>query len=339
MLPGFQKYMANINRLVTVTRPDTAMTPSCLRRSSLVLFLLVAWHIYKVPIETVVTIDITEMLHSPNNSPFSSNSYNNTTTQTQTSTAFLLKPDASIYQPGYDEAPIVIEKYQLLIFTVPKVGCTVLKQLARRIAGQRDWLREDEGIHSPQTSGLRYLNHYPLKKANDMMTSKEWTRLILTRDPKERVLSAFLDKAVGNKGVYVRDHCCPETRDCIPNTFKQFLTLITSCDDPHWRPQTYRMESEYWPFVNFVGRLETAAQHVKVLLQRVGAWDEYGKTGWGIYGNTSIFESSAVRHTTGSSSRLQDYYTPSLESKVEQLYRNDYASPYFSLSKTTITYQ
>jgi hypothetical protein len=250
-----------------------------------------------------------------------------------------LKPDAFIYQPGYDKAPIVIEKYRLLIFTVPKVGCTVLKQLARRIAGKQDWLREDEGIHSPPTSGLKYLNHYPLEKANDMMTSKKWTRFILTRDPKERVLSAFLDKAVGNKGVYVRDHCCPKTRDCIPNTFEEFLNLITSCDDPHWRPQTYRMESEYWPFVNFVGRLETAADHVYDLLQRTGAWDKYGKTGWGTLGNTSIFESSAVKHITGSSSRLQDFYTPSLELKVEELYRRDYASPYLNLSKTTIAYR
>jgi hypothetical protein len=44
---------------------------------------------------------------------------------------------------SWDAAPIVIEKYKLIFFTLPKCGCTVWKQLFRRMMGYSDWSTQD----------------------------------------------------------------------------------------------------------------------------------------------------------------------------------------------------
>jgi hypothetical protein len=38
-----------------------------------------------------------------------------------------------------NSSPIVIEKYKLIFFTIQKTGCTVWKQLSRRMMGLEDW--------------------------------------------------------------------------------------------------------------------------------------------------------------------------------------------------------
>ena len=73
----------------------------------------------------------------------------------------------------------------------------VLKQLMRRMMGYEDDYYENRfgkgGLpHKWPANGLNYSAHYPLEKVNEMMTSDEWTRATFVRDPKERVLSAYL---------------------------------------------------------------------------------------------------------------------------------------------------
>jgi Sulfotransferase family len=112
----------------------------------------------------------------------------------------LVQQGDSIYVlPDWDSAPIVMEQYKLVFFTIPKVGCTAWKQLFRRMMGYRDW--KNENVHAmqpwnPESNGLKYLYHYDRVTASTMMTSPEWTRAIVVRDPKERFLSAYLDKIV-----------------------------------------------------------------------------------------------------------------------------------------------
>ena len=62
--------------------------------------------------------------------------------------------------------------------------------------GFKTWLLKDEIlVHSPDANGLKYLYHYPPIEANEMLTSPNWTRAIFVRDPKDHVLSAYLNKA------------------------------------------------------------------------------------------------------------------------------------------------
>ncbi|KAL7453633.1 hypothetical protein ACHAWC_005275 [Mediolabrus comicus] len=112
--------------------------------------------------------------------------------------SFFVKPtDNTLLKYNEAISGIVIEKYKLVLFTNPKIGSTILKQLCRRMMGYE----EDYHIHKwgknglphrHPANGLNYTAHYPIEMVNKMMTSDEWTRATFVRDPKERVLSAYL---------------------------------------------------------------------------------------------------------------------------------------------------
>jgi hypothetical protein len=295
-----------------------------------------------------------------------------------------------IMQPGFDTDPIVVEKFKLVFFTIRKTGCTVWKQLFRRMMGYDDWRTfSDSGNY--RTNGLVYLHSYfhdnnntnnnlttPQAAATHIMNSPDYTRAMFVRDPKERFLSAYLDKAVRNPEYFDR-YCCrrrgpkrtlkPECRrrrgngngstTTTNNTkppyteFTNFVALTRGdfCRDSHWGLQSDRVEAKYFPLLDFLGHLETAHRDAKVLLQRIGAWDDYGKSGWGLHGNESIFESTSFvlhktrRNTTttqdddDSKSRfLAKYYTPELESEIEERYARDYERPEFNLTLKKIKF-
>jgi hypothetical protein len=219
---------------------------------------------------------------------------------------------------GYDEAPIVIPQHKLLFFTLPKVGCTVFKQLFRRVMNLKDWkVHNDVLPHVPGINGLYYLYHYTPADADYMLTDPSWTRAVFVRDPIERILSAYLDKAMDQNGVYLQNHCCPvavklalqkkteghtayhllscqkhlaQQRNPVKTNFgKQALVsfddfvqkVMPICSDPHWRSQKQRMGPLYWDHINFVGHMENIANDTERLLTQLGMWEQYGASGWG----------------------------------------------------------
>jgi Sulfotransferase family len=212
--------------------------------------------------------------------------------------------------------------------------------------GYQDWKTQSSEEdsrhmpHNPKHNGLTYLHRYSLQEANDIITSPNYTRAIFVRDPKERFLSAFLDKAMSNGGVHIQAKCCP-TGDCLKEaqTFPGFIKLVLKgCSNPHWDSQSRRMEPKYWRFIDFVGHMENAAVDARRLLESIGAWDEYGKSGWGPNGDKAIFEQStedSLSHATHSKSKMW-WYTNELEKIVETFYSADYANPVLNLSLTKL---
>jgi hypothetical protein len=248
-----------------------------------------------------------------------------------------------VYLRGdWDGSPVVLEEYKLIFFTSAKVGCTVWKQLFRRIMGEKNWRAEATKQllpWNPEINGLKYLYDYDRETASHMMTSPEYTRAIFVREPKERLLSAYLDKGVSNP-FFVEQKCCRYTRTCsqvAKASLSNFLDMMQTCEDAHWRPQSRRMEAKYWPHINFVGRMESVADDAKRLLMSVGAWDQFGKSGWGQHGNVSIFGTKAGgagrKHATHARERLRQYYTPTLERNVDFYYASDYANPVLNFTE------
>jgi hypothetical protein len=260
----------------------------------------------------------------------------------------MVQVDDFVYKRGWNAAPVVIESHKLIFFTVQKAGCTVFKQLFRRMMGKKDW-KSRRNPADVKTNGLKYLFDYSIAEATELMNSPDYTRAIFVRDPKEKFLSAFLDKAMRHKGQYMKEHCCGSGRGgkaCVEKvrTFQGFIEKTRECKDSHWGPQSERMEATYFPLLDFVGHLESAEEDARELLKRVGAWEEFGKTGWGVHHNESIFQStSAVRHSTSngtmeSKSRLPLYYTPELEAEIEERLSQDYLIPELGLQKKKIDY-
>jgi hypothetical protein len=252
----------------------------------------------------------------------------------------VLPGDYIYYQneKSWDSSPVVIESHKLIFFTIPKVGCTVWKQLFRRMMGYDDWMSQDYNIfqpHNPAVNGLTYLYNYSTAEASEMMTSPEWTRAMMVRNPKQRFLSAFLDKAVGNFHLHIVERCCPD-KSCVEaaQTIEGFLRLCSVCYDDHWRAQNDRVDFKYWSYIDHIGQVESAAQDARELLERIGAWDEFGASGWGRDGTLSIFgtkEASGVgmNHSTYAEWKVWQWYTPATEQLVEDFYRGDYENPLF----------
>lgn len=191
--------------------------------------------------------------------------------------------------------------------------------------------------HDPRHNGLRYLYNYPLPQALQMLTDPQWTRAIFVRDPKERFLSAYLDKAAKKNGRYLDRHCCmgeEDKDDSCGNRASQsllgFIKVVQTecCCDPHWKPQSQRIDEELWNYVNFVGYFHDLAGDTQKLLQRVGqkAWEEFGASGWGQFQNESIFvESSTAKHRTSARTKMMQYFNDSrTEDLVEAFYAGDY---------------
>jgi hypothetical protein len=332
---------------------------------------------------------------------------------------------------GWDVSPIVIERYRLVFFTIPKTGTTVFKQLFRRMMGFGDWTNDkDPNLpHNPQFNGLQYLYAYPYDKVLEFMNSPNWTRAVFVRDPKDRMLSAFLDKGLNENATYIKRKCCgiKPKREEDDLSFKQwqlehqkriemqlqspsnanqqrrssssnwFLThglkggrrrlreigvshiqsramasqgmsvgkarsvpagseppsycanltspaatldfetfvqqFLTRCNDPHWMPQSHRMDESLWKHVNFVGHFDRLAEDTKRLLESIGAWGKYGASGWPHGG--FIFAENSARHKTAAHEKLEKYYTPRLEQIVYDFYKDDYENPTLNISKAS----
>ena len=95
------------------------------------------------------------------------------------------------------------------------------------------------------------------------------------------------------------------------------------------------MEDKFYPFLNFIGHLETGEWDVKRLLDRLhpGAWDKFGASGWGKFGNESLMaSSSSLVHAGQTEHRLTQYYAgEEMDKRVEKLYARDYANPFLDL--------
>jgi hypothetical protein len=188
----------------------------------------------------------------------------------------------------FDSSPIVIPQYKLVFFTVSEVADVTWRCLFRRMMGFNDWRNV-----SRQFEGLRYLYDYSVSEATTMMTSPNYTRAIFVRDPRTRILSSYVKNVVKDKGELLRRECCQfDTDDCVNDAmkFRGFLKMASwRCDQPYWRPQGRRMEPKYYSLLNFVGHYETIQEDAKGLLRQIGAWDDYGRSGWGEKGEKVIF--------------------------------------------------
>lgn len=258
-----------------------------------------------------------------------------------------LQPDSKFMEKRWpDLTPIVVPEFKFVFITIPKVGCTQWNRLARLMMGELTDLGQLE-LHNPQLNGLKYLSEYSTSKAESMLTDETWTKAIFVRNPIDRILSAFLDKAVHN-GDYFDKHCCQNPYlvegDLIEyefcrrhqHNFHYFLLRTDDCHNVHWKMQERVVDSEWWPYINFVGTMDHAKNDSETLLKSLTstkdgrtAWDEYGSTGWGENHTSAFGEIGEAHHRTNAHEKLREYYSPCTEAFVRDRWREDFTSPHF----------
>ena len=79
------------------------------------------------------------------------------------------------------------------------------------------------------------------------------------------------------------------------------------------------------------------SDEAKRLLTAIGAWEEFGASGWGKDGTASIFQSKGAEgagtHARYSQWRAWQYYTPETEKLVEEFYEGDYKNPFLNFTR------
>lgn len=213
-----------------------------------------------------------------------------------------------------------------------------------RINGNPNWCKiRGFDAHDPKNNQISTLSDYPIEIATAMMTSPSWTRAAIVREPKERVLSAFLDKAV--KENYYARKCCDRLPEddkklCKDNQkdFKSFLTFVMKypkkCFDVHWEPQMAKVDKKWWPYIDYIGFQNDLLKDSKAILESLtsvrdpvegrNAWERYGQTGWGNDNELcekrphSFLEENTSAHNLDSGSKMMEWYTPETEKMVEE---------------------
>jgi hypothetical protein len=140
-----------------------------------------------------------------------------------------------------------------------------------------DWKETNNRLpHNPKQNGLRYLYHFYPLDALTILTNPDWTRVIFVRDPKERTLSAFLDKAGLSDGKYIKQQCCHNNNTCsltATGSFLGFLKVVDEicCCNHHWEPQSKRIDRQFRPFINVIGNFDTLQYDTKSMLDTLSA--------------------------------------------------------------------
>jgi hypothetical protein len=254
---------------------------------------------------------------------------------------FHVEQDDHIFNNMINSSPIVIESHKLIFFPVPKVADTLWLMLLRRMMGLENWKSIDDDSYD----GLVRLSDYSLEQATVMMNSPEYTRATFLRDPKDRFLSTFLDKVMSGD-VSIKQSCCPEGDNCLDKyqTMAGFTSLIQTCDNKHWIPMSSWIDRKFVPKLNFVGHLETAEADARSLLEKIGAWESFGLSGWGEHGNEAIFVTKekltdvTSSELSGSWDLMSKLMTPRVESTLELFYEEDYRIREFNLTLKRIPF-
>ena len=185
----------------------------------------------------------------------------------------------------------------------------------------------EEGEQLKGHGDLVFLHDFNVSRASHIM--EHYTKAIMVRDPKGRFLASFF--ALSRKSEYFPRHCCKNIQ-CgrRGRFFHGFVLELRQCESDLWRPQGQRMERRYFAQLDFVGHFETAqAQNdTKRLLERIGAWDSYGKSGRGRHGDEAIF--GATNEELNNAVDTNAYKTNYLRKRDnERLVENAYAWDYF----------
>eukprot|EP01084_Bolivina_argentea_P104976 187927_1 len=171
----------------------------------------------------------------------------------------------------------------------------------------------------------------------EKVTDTNWTKIVIIREPLERLLSGFLDRCLWVYETYENtNECFGEVTNNF--TFSDFVERIIDktkrkdyITNPHYWPQSWFCElDKYLNEYQFVIKYDyySIGKYVLELLKYVNLSDYYYH--WGEYFNETMFTDS-VHVTYEGGNELQSkvkfykqYYTKQLAVKCLKLFQDDY---------------
>ncbi|XP_007433737.1 carbohydrate sulfotransferase 9-like [Python bivittatus] len=174
----------------------------------------------------------------------------------------------------------VDENYKFIYCEVPKVGCSIWKKivllLTLNLSRDVFEVNQDE-IH--KTNLLKRLSSYPSKQQQELLNS--FTKVMITRHPLERLVSAYRDKFLHLEPYYsitVANEIKAlfrKNKNLTGNvTFQEFVNFVVTRDtkhlDIHWKPM-FQLCDPCNIHYDILGKYETLDQDVSHVLSRIKA--------------------------------------------------------------------
>ncbi len=221
---------------------------------------------------------------------------------------FAIRPPTANYLVNWSK------RHRYVYVEVPKTGCTTVKHMLQLAEVDGDRSRLPRNAHDRPYSPL-------LAPADDpdaffaAFAGDGYYRFTFVRNPYARVLSAYLDKIVGNE--WERHRRLPQLGFAPDShvTFEAFLERIVA-DPPdemdiHWMPQTLILGYDRSRY-DFFGRFESFQPHLERVASRLGMGAYFREV------------RDDRPHATGARSRLAEFYSDRALAIVEDLYREDF---------------
>ncbi|XP_073466616.1 carbohydrate sulfotransferase 9-like isoform X1 [Aquarana catesbeiana] len=173
------------------------------------------------------------------------------------------------------------ENHKLIYCEVPKVGCSnwkrILFLLKLNLTINAEYI-EHEAVH--KDTFFKKLSDYPPDQQRTILNT--YTKVMFTRDPLQRIVSAYRDKFLHYTGFYygtkianiIKSKFRGHTNSTESVSFQEFVNFIVEQKpeglDKHWRPMHYLCDPCNIDY-NVLGKFETLKQDSDHVLQIVGA--------------------------------------------------------------------
>lgn len=112
-----------------------------------------------------------------------------------------------------------------------------------------------------------------------------------------------------------------------------FIELMRTCYCNHWNPYSERFDRKWWPYINFIGKVENIVVDSENLLRKIGLWESIGQTGWGENGEEPIFSNGHAHDKTHYSLGL---YSTIADELLNDFYKQDYGNKYLNFTSKKI---
>ncbi|XP_034953276.2 carbohydrate sulfotransferase 8-like [Zootoca vivipara] len=229
--------------------------------------------------------------------------------------------------PQVMEQLFVDESHNFIYCEVPKVGCSNWKKiiLLLTLNLSRDSLEVDHGrVHT--THLLRRLSSYPSDQQEKLLNSS--IKVMFTRHPLERLVSAYRDKLLHFEPYYVfvakkiktlfRGN--PNSTEQV--TFQEFvkfvLTQAPKDMDIHWKPM-FMLCDPCNIHYDILGKYETLGEDADHVLRRIGAPDDLQYPDFKEYGTEKRTDNNITQNYFSKLSKDQ-------MQKLKDLYSIDFSS-------------
>ncbi|MCB1706218.1 MAG: sulfotransferase family protein [Halioglobus sp.] len=241
----------------------------------------------------------------------------------------------------------ISERHKLLYSPVAKCACTTLKHLMVDLSGaeHRDIILKF-GVH-PVTANFNtgvLLKDYAPEAANKVLSSDDYYKFSVIREPVSRTISAYSEKFLVNRTLpgnvlhtidlirSVRGRSAVDTYEGI--SFREFVDYLLASDpadlDPHWSSQHYQLASAVR--YNDIFCVEQLDQLAARLTQRTGQAISLGKHNTSLR-HDHVYDTSPGRYVDKLPSELDDvgilapgdFMDPELVSRLQDYFCEDMA--------------